>query len=405
LYCKWTSCWLVHLSLLELLIISAYGKQPIMSEYQYYEFQAIDRPLTEKEQSYIASLSRRVALSPNRAIFTYSFGDLPAKPRSILQNYFDAMLYLANWGTKQLAFRLPRSVVDPEMIEPYCFGDVISAYVTKRDILLDICVFDEENIFWVEGEGWLPSLALLRQDILRGDFRALYLAWLKAISFEQDIEDAEEQLEPPVPANLQTLSSPLKKLIELFELDEDLIAAASESSPHNEGVAEGDIEELIAKLSEQERNNFLVKLAKGEANVEAQLVNKLRDLSSNKAGKGPIPRLRSVAELLVAAREKTKQRKEKQRQEAERAKIRRLRKLKDKEPQVWEEIFTLIEKKQSKAYDEATKLLVELRELANYLGEPDKFKDRVNTIFEKYHNRPGLKSRLQQADLLNPGEV
>lgn len=386
----------------ELPIIFVCGKPQFMSEYQYYEFQAIDRPLTEKDQSYIASLSRRVVLSPNCAIFTYSFGDFPEEPRSILKKYFDAMLYLANWGTKQLAFRLPRSVVDPEMIEPYCFEDIISAHITKRYILLDICVDEEEGGFWVEGEGCLSSLALLRQDILRGDFRVLYLAWLKAISLERDNKDDREQLEPPIPANLRSLSSPLKKFIELFDVDKDLIAAASELSPQNNNVVEQDVEELIVMLSEQERNDFLIKLAKGELNVDAQFIRRLRNLSSNKlkAGEGSIPRQRSVAELLAAADEKTNQREERQRQEAERARIRRLTELGKKEPKVWDAVFTLIEKKQAKAYDEAIKLVAELRELADYLGEPDRFKNRINDIYEQYRNRPGFISRLRQAKLL-----
>lgn len=386
----------------ELPIIFVCGKPKFMSEYQYYEFQAIDRSLTEKEQSYIASLSRRVVLSPNCAIFTYSFGDFPEEPRSILQKYFDAMLYLANWGTRQLAFRLPRSVVDPEMIEPYCFEDIISAYVTKRYILLDICVDEEEDGFWVEGEGWLPSLALLREDILRGDYRVLYLAWLKATSLERGNKDAEGQREPPVPANLRSLSSPLRKFIELFDVDEDLIAAASELSPQDDNVDEQGVEELIATLSEGERNEFLIKLAKGEPNVGAQLIRRLRNLSSNKlkAGERPVPRQRSVAELLAAADEQTNQREERQRQEDERARVRRLRELSKKEPIVWDAVFTLIEKKQAKAYDEAVKLLAELYELAEYLGEPDQFKNRINNIYEQYQNRPSFISRLRQAKLL-----
>jgi len=39
-----------------------------MSEYQYYEFQTVDRPLTTKEQAEIKKLSSRVQLTPTRAI-------------------------------------------------------------------------------------------------------------------------------------------------------------------------------------------------------------------------------------------------------------------------------------------------------------------------------------------------
>ena len=150
-----------------------------MSEYEYYEFQVIDRPLHESEQAEISRLSRRVALTPNQAVFTYSYGDFPSNPITVLTKYFDAMLYLANWGTKQLVFRFPRSLVDAETLAPYCFPDVISTSVTKKAVLLDICFDEEGGGYWIEGEGWLSALIPLRQDILRGDFRVLYLAWLK----------------------------------------------------------------------------------------------------------------------------------------------------------------------------------------------------------------------------------
>jgi hypothetical protein len=41
-----------------------------MSEYQYYEFQAIDRPLTPEEQAAVARLSSRTEPHPWRAVFT-----------------------------------------------------------------------------------------------------------------------------------------------------------------------------------------------------------------------------------------------------------------------------------------------------------------------------------------------
>ena len=46
-----------------------------MSEYQYYEFQAIDRPLTAKEQQEIKALSSRAQVTPTQATFLYHYGD------------------------------------------------------------------------------------------------------------------------------------------------------------------------------------------------------------------------------------------------------------------------------------------------------------------------------------------
>lgn len=380
-----------------------------MSEYQYYEFQAIDRPLTEKEQVYIASLSRRVELTPSRAVYTYSFSDFPADAKSILLKYFDAMLYLANWGTRQLAFRFPRSVVDPGMLKPYCFNDHVTVRATKDYVLLDIMENSEDGDSWVEGEGWLPLLALLRQDVLRGDLRVLYLAWLHAVSLEgtceeddseeEDCEDMGQQLEPPVPGGLQSLTQPLKKFIEFFDIDEDWIAAAAQASPAA-AVVEQDVEELIARLTESERQAFLVKLARGEPNVEGQLTKRLQELSvGRREAPAALPR-RTVADLLTAARGQAWQRKERQRQKAEREKVKRLKDLSKKEPQVWKEVLALVDERKAKAYDEATRLLLQLKELADYTGARDSFAGRLNELYENNRNRTGFTARLKGAKLI-----
>ena len=78
-----------------------------MSEYQYYEFLALDRPLSAEDLAYVRTLSSRVQPTPTQAVFTYSFGDFPGDPLKLLAKHYDVMLYLANWGSKQLAFRFP----------------------------------------------------------------------------------------------------------------------------------------------------------------------------------------------------------------------------------------------------------------------------------------------------------
>jgi hypothetical protein len=78
-----------------------------MSEYQYYEFLALDRPLTEKQRAELRSISTRAEITATRFVNEYQWGDLKGDPRQMVERYFDAFLYLANWGTRQLMFRLP----------------------------------------------------------------------------------------------------------------------------------------------------------------------------------------------------------------------------------------------------------------------------------------------------------
>jgi hypothetical protein len=50
---------------------------------------------------------------------------LPANAEKLFAQHFDAMLYVTNWGTRQLMFRLPKSVIDVETLTPYCVYDII----------------------------------------------------------------------------------------------------------------------------------------------------------------------------------------------------------------------------------------------------------------------------------------
>ena len=60
-----------------------------MSEYQYYEFQAIDRLLTDTEFVAVKKLSSRGNVSRNKAIFVYNYSDFRYEPVEILTDYFD----------------------------------------------------------------------------------------------------------------------------------------------------------------------------------------------------------------------------------------------------------------------------------------------------------------------------
>lgn len=89
-----------------------------MSEYQYYEFQAIDRPLTAEEQGEIGSWSSRTHPTSTQAIFNYNYGDFPKSPEKVVEKYFAAMLYESNFGSKRLIFRLPCTIIDEKKLIP-----------------------------------------------------------------------------------------------------------------------------------------------------------------------------------------------------------------------------------------------------------------------------------------------
>ena len=91
-----------------------------MSEYQYYEFQAIDRPLSERERRDLRACSTRETITSTRFVNHYEWGDLKGDPRVWMERYFDAFLYVSNWGTHWLMLRFPRRVLDLRTAKTYC---------------------------------------------------------------------------------------------------------------------------------------------------------------------------------------------------------------------------------------------------------------------------------------------
>lgn len=372
-----------------------------MSEYQYYEFQALDRPLTASEQAYISSLSSRVQLSATNAIFTYSYGDFRGEPKEVLEKCFDIMLYMANWGTRQLMFRFPKTVVAPSVFEPYCLPNKITVSSSKNYVIVDISIQDEEYGDWIEGEGWLAKLVQLRDDILQGDYRVLYLAWLKAASIAiEEGEDEKDLVEPTVPANLKKLPDAIGTFIELFDIDQDLIASASQVSIDKKENTEP-IKEWITALSSEEKDYFLLKLATGEINVGIQLVNRLRELFKiPKSDSNYDTHRRSFSQLLENANEQMQQRQQREKLAAQQEKICKLEVLAKNQDKVWSNIYKLLEFKQSKTYDQAVAHLVDLRELAEYQGKLEEFKVSIKQMQKNYSTRTGLLSRLKKVGLL-----
>jgi hypothetical protein len=209
-----------------------------VSEYQYYEFLAIDRPLDDAEQAEIRSLSTRARITATSFVDEYHWGDFKGNPHRLMERYYDAHLYLANWGTHRAMFRLPCDLLDPGVVEDYCVGDQVSAWVTGEFVVLDFTSEDHagEFDFDYDAEALLSAIVGVRAELAAGDLRPLYLAWLAAYgAWERDEDvfdrDADDALEPPVPPGLRAFTAAQRALADFLRLDDDLLAIAAATSP------------------------------------------------------------------------------------------------------------------------------------------------------------------------------
>lgn len=367
-----------------------------MSEYQYYEFQAIDRPLTAKEREYVSSLSSRTEATSHQAVFVYNYSDFRGRPKELLAKYFDAMLYLANWGTAQLMFRFPVAAVDVTLLSQYSYLDSIE--ITNRGdyVILDMTLREEEGFGWVDGDGYLPRMLDLRADILRGDMRAPYLVWLKIASYEAAyLEEDEDLTEPPVPANLKQRSLALETLMDFFQMDETLVSVAAETSKTvKEPVF--DIEHGIAQLSVSEKDGFLSRVAKGD-NIHFELVKRLKELVGQPSQQATSQTARrTITDLVKRSDVVHEERERKERLAAERKRNEYLDQYVKKIPQTWDKIFALIGRKQTKTYEEAISIMIDLRDVAKRDNWEDEFQEKIDSIYQQYPTLRGLHSRMKK---------
>jgi hypothetical protein len=378
-----------------------------MSEYQYYEFQAVDRPLTAKEMSELRSYSTRARITPTTFVNEYSYGSFKGDEDAWMEKYFDAYLYLANWGTHVLKLRLPSRLLDAATAKTYCGGD--SAFVREKagKVVLSFVSQDEEGGDWVEGEGHLSSMISVRAELARGDHRALYLGWLlRAQTGELDDDDTE----PPVPPGLGQLSASLESLAEFLRIDGDLLHVAAEASPPigDAGLDRDDVRTWVGKLPAKEKDELIANLVIDADH--AQIAELLQRFLKERAGNKPASTTgRTVGQLLQAAEayaterkriEAEKRAKEKARREREAAIAREkhLDSLVGREAKLWTEVDSLVATKQPKNYDQAVKILVDLRDLAAR-GKRGDFGLRIEALRQAQSKKPSFIERLRKAGL------
>lgn len=374
-----------------------------MSEFQYYQFLSLDRPMSADTRRLMASLSSRAQLTSNSAAYTYSYGDFRGDPEQLLHDHFDAMLYLTNWGTRQLMFRFPANSISPEIMEAYQFAEGLTWTADANYIVLDIAYNDENGDLsgWIDEDDYLSDLAPLRNDILSGDLRALYLAWLRfaADYGAYEIEEGETLPEPPVPPLLGKLSPAHNAFLDFFGIATDLVAAAAQASPANR-PREQDLRPLLAQLDDAEKAEWLARLLSGEANLHLALARRLRSFTTEPTPAASAGPRRDIVELLAAADRVHEAREAEEAQQAEAKRQAHLAKVSQNETFYWTHIPGLIEQKRANTYAEAVALLVDLRDLAIQRGEAPAFRTKVADLKARYPTLRAFHDRLRDAGLI-----
>jgi len=389
--------------------LSPLAPRDLVSEYQYYDFRAIDRPLTKKEMAALRSISTRAAIAATSFTNHYEWGDLKANPSKLLEKYFDAFVYVANWGTHEFYIRLPQESVDYKVFKAMAPGGTVQVRKTARFVIVEFgseSEVDGED----DGTGWMASLMPLRSDLLRGDLRCLYLGWLRCA---QDEGPGEGKLEPPVPAGLKELSGPLHALIEFLEIDEDLVEVAAQASqPLAAGPTLRELSAWIRSLPEKDKNELLITaVAEQGERWRDDFIRRFRrqNLRQTSDGSAASER-RKTDDLLAAAHARAKERARllneqriaeaaKRRAEDEANRARYLDQLGRRQLEIWKQVAAHIQTRQPKEYDKAISLLTDLHDLAVRRGQTAGFQTALEKIRQVHAAKESFLRRLAKADL------
>ena len=197
-----------------------------MSEFQYYEFVAIDSPLSLAVQKRLRTITSRATITATRLVNTYEWGDFKGDPHALVNRNFDAFLYSANWGARHLMLRVPIAKLDTKLALQYCARRPAGS--RRRSSVATVSMNATHLVlsWWSEGDSaddWddldrssLGTLTPIRNELMSGDYRALYLSWLLRRQAGEIQRTAREPARPP---GMKRMTGSQIALVEFLRLD------------------------------------------------------------------------------------------------------------------------------------------------------------------------------------------
>ena len=263
----------------------------------------------------IHSMSSRVQLTEDRAIFTYSYSEFCHDEVAVLLKYFDAFFYIVNWGTTRVMFKFPRDLVDLKEMKKYNAKDFddfehsIKCYTKSKYVLVEILFNDEHGYGWLsEEQDWLKKLLPIRRQIMDGDYRSLFLIWMEILYSKYTYSELPKNFKIDqnlIPPNLKKLNPSLKALNNLFGVNQKWLKHFAKKS---ENIVEEpiDFEKLLKKLSAKEKSDYLLRLLDGEQNLHNKLKTELFKQIKPTKKKSNSPRIKIPLNEIIGELEEIK---------------------------------------------------------------------------------------------------
>ncbi|MCK5246235.1 hypothetical protein KAR02_05015, partial [Candidatus Bipolaricaulota bacterium] len=347
--------------------------------------------------------SSRADVSRFRWRNVYNFGDFGGSADTLLK-YYDAHFYIANWGTVRFAVAFPDGCLSQEAIQPYLRGNdryEETLSVKSSDGRCIVCWErnEEEGWGWTEGDGSIDPLIGIREELMRGDYRALFLGWLADFRPDEwrDPRDTGV-LVPPVPAALDYLTPALQALIEQFPVDPDALAVAAGQS-RDAMLDRIPIPAVLDKLPVPEMKTLLQRVAEGDGSRVTSELNRLTyPPVETPTGEGMtcVDFATKAIEVREARLKKEARAEAAERKRAAAACKRHLESIMKRADTIWAGLDPLMDQKIASAYDNAAAQLKELRDAYKQADKNTEFQDRFVIFREHYARRPAMMRRIKE---------
>jgi len=380
-----------------------------MSEYQYYEFLAIDRPLTTNEMAELRELSTRATITPVSFTNEYNWGNFGGDPDKLMQHYFDAHVYVANWMTAIFMVRLPIEALSKETSDAMAVPYLLDIKGTKTHWIITWILEESENYdrFGMEdGRGWMARLSPVRDELLRGDLRSLYIGWLAAVAGGMVDDD---ETEPLSMSGLASLTAAQQALAEFLDVDPDLLAGAGMGRPAapKAKILRKEMEKWVDALPRDEVNSILKQLLDGEGQqAERSIKNRFASWRRGLQADETDASRRTVGELRQNADKARQIRLEKQKRDRKQREIQRrekrkayLKNLANDFPKAWESVREPVERGSGRGYDDACRALVDIAEAHDLFASKKQFLIELKKFMAGHLRRKALIQRLVKAGL------
>lgn len=386
-----------------------------MSEYQYVAFQAVDGPLDDKQLGFAQRQSTRAEVSRWSLTVEYEYSSFRGDVDGLLRHGYDVFLQYTSYGEREIKLRLPGGM-------PFA-KSVWAKYVDGKQLhwnsdakgsggILTLCPFHETGDLdeLSESQSYIDATIQVRDRLMRGDLRALYLLWLCAA--DDDYNDPQEMIEPPVPHGIAEAATYGDEILAFFGLDPLVLAAAGKdvnAAPKDNSQEHA--ARWVNALDEQPAKDLLLRFLTGDAaSVKANLLAEIRD-SQTPDGWPTSDKRRTFHDLLqrteaLRDEEDAKQARKAQAQakrEAAKAECERVERMQDmlKNPDKWlRESERIVKVGGTNNYKAAAEILHDLREAIGG-DEGDAIARRhAAKLVKKYPTLSHLKSSLRKQGLL-----